>query len=136
MLLEKGEYGVLSTVDQAGQPYGIPLNYAFENGCIYFHSACSGHKLDNIERNSLVSFCVVGRTHVLAAEFATEYESVVVFGKALEAKGKERMDALIALLEKYSPSYLEEGKRYIQLKDKATAVIKIDITHVSGKARR
>ena len=48
-LLNQCEYGILSTVDQSGQPYAVPLNYAFKDNCIYFHSAQHGHKIDNIE---------------------------------------------------------------------------------------
>ena len=28
-LLNKGEYGILSTVSENGNPYGIPLSYCF-----------------------------------------------------------------------------------------------------------
>jgi len=36
-------------------------------------------------------------------------------------------------LEKYSPEYVEEGKKYIEKLDKATKVIKIEIQQMSGK---
>ena len=55
-LLTRAEYGVLSTVDENGQPYGVPLNFCVVDGCIYFHCAVEGHKIDNIEQNSAVSF--------------------------------------------------------------------------------
>lgn len=135
-LLSTCEYGVLSTVDKAGQPYGVPLNYAYKNNSIYFHCARSGHKIENIERNPKVSFCVVGNTNVLPAEFAIKYESALAFGIASEVEGEERYKALLLLLEKYSPEFIEEGKNYIAQKDKATKVIKIEIDHISGKARR
>lgn len=89
-LLSTCEYGVLSTVDKAGQPYGVPLNYAYKNNSIYFHCARSGHKIENIESNSKVSFCVVGNTNVLPAEFAIKYESALAFGIASEVEGEER----------------------------------------------
>ena len=135
-LLSTCEYGVLSTVDKIGQPYGVPLNYAYINNSIYFHCALSGHKIENIENNPKVSFCVVGNTNVLPAEFSIKYESAVVFGTASEVEGEERYTALLLLLEKYSPEFIEEGKKYIAQKDKATKVIKIEIDHIRGKARR
>ncbi|ALC17385.1 MFS transporter [Desulfuromonas soudanensis] len=134
-LLVRGEYGVLSTVGADGQPYGVPLNYVYQNGCIYFHSALEGHKLDNMAENPKVSFCVVGRTRILPDRFATDYESVVAFGVASEVWEGERQSALLGLLEKYSPAYIEEGKRYIDQKEKVTRVMKIEIDHISGKAR-
>lgn len=132
-LLIKCEYGVLSTTDNDGQPYGVPLNYVYKDKRIYFHSALNGHKIGNIENNSKVSFCAVGRTNLLPSEFSTEYESVVVFGVASEAQGAERHNALLWLLEKYSPEFMEEGEIYIGKYDKVTKVIKIDIEQVSGK---
>lgn len=135
-ILDKAEFGVLSTVDEDGQPYGLPLSYVYVNNSIYFHCAASGHKLDNIAFNAKVSFCVVGNTKVLPDKFATEYESAVAFGIASEVNGTERHNALLWLLEKYSPSFIEEGKQYIVQKDKVTKVFKIEIDHISGKARR
>lgn len=135
-LLARGEYGVLSTVGVDGQPYGMPLSYAYRNNAIYFHCALEGHKLENLEHSPKVSFCVVGRTRVLPEKFATEYESAVVFGVASEVSGEEWENALLWLLEKYSPAFIDEGKRYIDLKEKATKVMKVAIHQISGKARR
>ncbi len=132
-LLAEGEYGILSTVDDAGQPYGIPLNYVYKDQHIYFHCALTGHKLDNLEGNPKVSFCVVGHAKVLPSQFATEYASAVAFGKASQVQGPERHDALWALISKYSAAYMDEGNAYIQKHDAATRVIKISITRISGK---
>jgi nitroimidazol reductase NimA-like FMN-containing flavoprotein (pyridoxamine 5'-phosphate oxidase superfamily) len=132
-LLRKCEYGVLSTVGDDGQPYGVPLSYAYKENCIYFHCARVGHKIENIENNPKVSFCAIGDTNVLPSKFGTEYESVIVFGVASEVHGTERYNALLLLLEKYSSEFIEEGKNYIEQKDKATKVIKIEIEHISGK---
>ena len=132
-LLTNCEYGVLSTVGNDGQPYGVPLNYTYKDNCIYFHCALKGHKIDNIEDNPKVSFCTVGNTEVLPSEFSTNYVSAVAFGVASEVQGTERYNALVLLLEKFSPGFMEEGKKYIEKLDKVTKVIKIQIQHISGK---
>jgi len=132
-LLAECEYGVLSTVDNDGQPYGLPLNYAYKDNCIYFHCALTGHKIDNIDSNPKVSFCAVGDTKVLPSEFSTDYVSAVAFGVASEMQGTERYDALVLLLEKFAPDFMEEGRKYIEKLDKVTKVIKIEIQHISGK---
>ncbi len=136
VILDRCQYGVLSTVGRDGQPYGVPLSYVYKNNRIFFHCALSGHKLDNIEYNPRVSFCVVGNTRVLPEKFSAEYESVVVFGNASVVKGAERHKALVWLLEKYCSDFIEAGIRYIEKKDNATKVMKIEISHISGKARR
>jgi nitroimidazol reductase NimA-like FMN-containing flavoprotein (pyridoxamine 5'-phosphate oxidase superfamily) len=135
-ILDIAEYGVLSTVSKDGQPYGVPLSYVYKAEAIYFHCAVTGQKLDYIANNSKVSFCVVGGTNVLPDKFGTEYESTVAFGVASEVHDAERHNALVWLLEKYCSEFIEEGLQYIELKDNATKVIKIEICHISGKARR
>jgi nitroimidazol reductase NimA-like FMN-containing flavoprotein (pyridoxamine 5'-phosphate oxidase superfamily) len=135
-LLQTGEYGVLSTVDAQGQPYGVPLNYVFHDGGLYFHCALQGRKLDNLLANRRASFCVVGRTRVLPAEFNTEYESVIVFGEASVVQGEERHRALMCLVEKYSPDFVDEGREYIKLHDSRTMVVKLHIRSMTGKAKQ
>jgi hypothetical protein len=51
-------------------------------------------------------------------------------------EGAEKLDALLGLLEKYSPGFIEEGKRYIEQMDSATKVFRIDIENLTGKGRR
>lgn len=135
-ILAGGEYGVLSTVGKDGQPYGVPLNYVYKDNRIYFHCALAGQKLDDIGYNAKVAFCVVGNTKVLPEKFSTEYESAVAFGVASEVNGAERHNALLWLLEKYCPDFIAGGRLYIEQKDKATKVLKIEVDHLSAKARR
>ena len=135
-ILRKCNYGILSTVSEDGYPYGAPVNYVYLNDSIYFHGAAEGHKLDNIAYNNKVSFCVVGQTYVLPDKYSTKYESVIVFGKAVEVFDDEKHSGLLGLLNKYSPDYIEKGKEYIKNADAKTKVIKISIGHISGKAKR
>ena len=135
-IIDDAEYGVLSTVDKGGHPYGVPLSFVFNNYAIYFHCAVTGLKLENIANNSKASFCVVGSTNVLPDKFGTEYESAIAFGNVSEIQGSEKNDALVWLLEKYCAEFLHEGLQYIESKDKATKVFKMEISHISGKARK
>ncbi len=79
---------------------------------------------------------MVGRTKVLPDQFSTQYESAVVFGTASEVQGKERLDALLDVVEKYSPEFINEGKKTIAKYSEKTRVIKVDIDHLSGRAKR
>lgn len=135
-LLDRVEYGVLSTVSSDGTPYGVPVNYCLLGGAIYFHCAMDGHKLDNIFADPRVSFCVVGQTKVQPSQFATRYESVIVGGRSEEVFAEEKQMALERLLEKYSPEFLPEGQRYIDAHRDKTRVVRISIDTISGKARK
>lgn len=135
-ILKNNSYGVLSTISQNGYPYAVPVSYVYLNNSIYFHSALEGHKLDNILTNNKVSFCVVGGTCIIPEKFSTKYESVIVFGTAAEVFEDEKNAALLEIINKYSPAYINEGKKYIKISGNATKVIKISIEHFSGKARK
>ena len=134
-LLESAEYGVLSTVDGANQPYGVPVSFVLLDDKLYIHSALEGHKLDNIALNPQVSFCVVGKTELLPDKFAMKYESVIVSGRASLLMGEAKEAPLQALLAKYSPGHPESGDRYLQKLVHKTAVIALSMELVTGKAR-
>lgn len=134
-LLERGEFGVLATVDSTGQPYGVPLNYVYFNNAVYFHCALIGKKLTDIAANPQVCFTVVGNTQVLPDKFATNYESVMVFGAAAIVEAAEKEAALEAIIQKYSAAFIEAGHAYIEKFRAATHVVKISTAHISGKRR-
>ena len=134
-LLEEGQYGILSLTGETGYAYGVPLNYAYRDGHIYFHGAREGNKLDHIAFNNKVSFCVVGKTSPLPEKFSYRYESIIVFGRASEVSGQEKRDALLALVEKYSSDFMEKGLAYIKKDEGKTMVIRIDIDHMTGKGQ-
>ncbi|MHB8789098.1 MAG: pyridoxamine 5'-phosphate oxidase family protein [Desulfobulbaceae bacterium] len=134
-ILERGEYGILSTVSSNNEPYGVPLNYCLINECIYFHCAVEGRKLSNINKNSKVSFCVVGKTEILPDKFGTNYESCIVQGSVSESFGGEKQLALEGLLHKYSKNFISEGLKYIEKLNAKTRVFKISVESISGKAR-
>ena len=72
MLLENGEYGVLSMVLPDEDAYGIPINYVWDKQrSIYFHCAPEGRKLRILNGCNRVSFCVVGHTRIISNQFST-----------------------------------------------------------------
>lgn len=133
-ILREADYGILSTVSKEGIPYGVPLNFVLSNGDIYFHSASEGHKVDNLEANPEVAFCVVGETKILPESFDTSYESVIVFGIAEEVHAAKKRRALEALLKKFSPDFYERGLKFIEDNLDRVRVFKISIERITGKA--
>lgn len=134
-IIINGSYGVLSTTGDDGYPYGVPLNYTYFGNCICFHCSQKGHKLENIDFNEKVSFCVVTRSDVIAKQFDTDYESAVAFGTASRVvDNSEKKEILISLINKYSPDHFNAGINYLEKYWDETSVIKIKIEHLSGKA--
>ena len=134
-LLDRGEYGVLSVVDGDGQPYGVPLSYAFREGQIVFHSAPEGRKIKCLLPGAEASFCVVGAVERIPAKFSTGYESVIASGAIRELEGEEKHAALLWLIEKYSSGFIEQGRAYIASDTHKTRVFSLAVRHLSGKAR-
>lgn len=133
-LLYKCEYGILSTIGNDGYPYGVPVNYVCKKTVIYFHSASIGHKLNNIDGNNKVSFCVVGDTEVIPEKFSTKYESVIIFGNAkVVTNDSEKRAVLLEFINKYAPNYMKNGQKYISSDLNKPKVIRIDIEHITGK---
>lgn len=133
-ILETGLVGVLGVTGDDDYPYTVPVNYAYEDGKIYFHSATSGHKLDGIHRNSKVSFCVIDQDEVVPEKFTSYFRSVIAFGKArIVNDDAVKQHALELLVRKYSPGLEAEGAVEIQRDWNVLLVVEITIDHITGK---
>lgn len=134
-VLRNGEWGVLSTTGVNGYAYGVPLHYVYQDDHICFHCAPEGSKLVNIAQNNRVSFCVVGKSELQPEQFTCFFESVIVFGRASEVEGEEKLAALAGFMQKYSAPFLEKGLEYIQRNQDRARVYKISIEQITGKER-
>ena len=136
-VLETAEYGVLSTVSGDGIPYGTPVNFVFMDGAIYFHCATEGHRLDNIAANDNVCFTVVDSVELMPEQFNTRYRSVIAFGKAEVLENEEeKKAALLGIVKKLSPGFIESGMKYIDSSVNKAHVIRICVSEMTGKATR
>lgn len=137
-LLEKAEYGILSTTNEENQPFGTPLSYIVFENTIYFHSALKGAKINNMRHNSKVCFTIVGNTQPTFDnhEFSTYYESVMAFGTAFEVTEKEKKEKILELLcMKYLPQFASEIPSEINREIRATGIWGISIEHLSCKVK-
>lgn len=130
-ILKRGTSGVLACIGEDEYSYAVPLSYVYHNSKIYFHCAKSGHKLDAIQYNNKVSFCVIDKDQIVPEEYTTYFRSVIVFGKARILDENEKRESLEILATKYSP-YLDNTKE-IDKFIKVVTMIEIDIEHMSGK---
>ena len=135
-LLHRAEYGILSTVSDDGQPYGVPLNFCIVENSIYFHCAIEGRLIENIKNNRSVSFCIVGNTEILPDKFGMRYESTIVSGNIEEVFDDQKQIGLEGFLVKYSSDFMEQGREYIEKLGERTRVFKMAICDISGKAKR
>jgi nitroimidazol reductase NimA-like FMN-containing flavoprotein (pyridoxamine 5'-phosphate oxidase superfamily) len=138
-LLQSAEYGVLSMWDtEQACPYAVPVNYVWDGtDKLYIHCAPEGRKLRCIEQCADVSFCVVGRVHLLPSHFTTEYESIVMKGHAtIGLSDEEKMQALHLIVDKLSADYKDIADKYIKGSFHRVDIIRVEITEWSGKCKK
>lgn len=129
--------GVLALTGDGGYTYAVPLSFAYEDSRIYFHCAKEGHKIDALNNNNKVSFCVIDKDEVIPEAFNTIYRSVIAFGRArILDDDRERMEALESLIRKYSPAYAAQGKKEIEKYWDKVCLVEIYVEHITGKASR
>ena len=134
-LLEKETSGVLALLGDNGYPYAVPISYVYDGEKIYFHCAQSGHKLDAIQRNAKVSFCVIDQDEIIPDQYTSYYRSVIAFGQAeVIMDEKEKREAIEKLMVKYAPNDTAIGRNnLIDREWTPLCMLKMSIDHVTGK---
>jgi nitroimidazol reductase NimA-like FMN-containing flavoprotein (pyridoxamine 5'-phosphate oxidase superfamily) len=129
---------------QNDQPLITPVNFAYENGSIYFHGSDVGLKTESLRKNPNVCFEVDEFLGTVPAsvpcEYDTAYRSVVAFGRAqVLTSSDEKMFPLRLIVAKYAgeetarsltPSMVED---YRSSRGRKTAVVRIQIDRMTGK---
>ncbi|CAG1007835.1 hypothetical protein ANAEL_03588 [Anaerolineales bacterium] len=134
-ILQSCTSGVLAVTGDDDYPYAVPLSFAYKDGKLYFHFAKEGHKIDGIEKNNKVSFCVIKTDDVIQKSFTTHFRSAIVFGRArILTEDSEKKYALECLIEKYSPDYIAEGRTEIERDWNRVCAGEVTIEHMTGKA--
>ena len=134
-LLVKGHHGTLSVNGDDGYPYAVPVNYVYLNDAVYIHSAKYGYKIEALEKNDKVCFSAIISSNVLPSHFTAEFESVIAFGKAeLVADDAEKQEVLETFITRFAPGREEAGAKMIKGNFPHTAIIKVNIESMTGKA--
>ena len=134
-ILKNEKRGVLSVHGDNGYPYGLPINYWYneDNGYLYFHSGKKGHKVDAISSNNKVSFCVYDSGYKKDGEWALNISSVIVFGRIYPVEDfAQSMEICRRLSFKYTHDreYIEAE---IQNYGAATLCYELRPEHITGK---
>ena len=138
-VLDVAEFITVSTVDDDGMPYGVPLSFVRKGETLYFHATNEGgHKTVDFQCDNRV--CATAVTSVEAFfeddDFTTSFQSVMVFGHIREVVDMcEFKHALVNLCMKYVPEAKHGIGKAMGAEGPHTAVWAIDIDELSGKAR-
>lgn len=136
-VLDKAEFAVLSMIDEDGLPYCLPISVVRIGEKLYFHSAENGRKAEAMSKDPNV--CLTAAADVVSAEdkFTTYFKSAVVRGKAVRVTDdEEKITALKAICERFTPSNMPDFSNAIKMSLPRTAVWRIDIENATGKQKK
>lgn len=134
-VLKKAPRGVLALNGEDGFPYGLPLNFYYDedNNALYFHGTKTGYKIDCIEKSPKASFTALLEEGVSDDGWSKNVSSVVAYGLLEEIEDSDfARDALEKLAQKYYPSedLVEEN---IKANFKNTKMLAFHISYMTGK---
>ncbi|MDR1357680.1 MAG: pyridoxamine 5'-phosphate oxidase family protein [Tannerellaceae bacterium] len=92
--------------DTGGEPYVIPMNFAYLDGTVYLHSAQEGRKAGIIERNPnvCITFCsvdkIVCRDPGVACSYSAHAISVIGWGEVIYEDDFDRKTGILNLFMK------------------------------------
>ena len=134
-ILKNEKRGVLSVNGDDGYPYGMPMNHWYneEDGKIYFHCGKMGHRLDALQKDDKVSFCVYDEGYSNLGEWALNIKSVIVFGKIEIVDEPDRIvDVTTELSHKFTQDE-EYIKEEIEQHANRTLLLVLTPEHICGK---
>ncbi|MGN1136022.1 MAG: pyridoxamine 5'-phosphate oxidase family protein [Oscillospiraceae bacterium] len=136
-IADKCEWAVISMITPDNKPYCIPITIVREDSKIYFHSAKEGFKTDCLKNDPSVCISCVGDTCRQTDRFTTLFESAVIRGTASEVTSdEEKIHALKILCERHTPANMADFDSAIERSLARTAVWRIDIEDITGKAKK
>lgn len=134
-ILKSQNRAVLSVLGDDNYPYGIPINFWFdeESGNFCFHGARSGHKIDAIEKCDKVSICVMQDEGKSEGEWFNRVKSVIAFGRLHKVTDEKRIMQILEKLTEQFPT--PEGYLQMEIEKnlKAVQCLELETEHLSGK---
>ncbi len=135
-VLARAEVATVSLVTPQG-PYGFPVSPVCLGDRLYFHCAAAGRKVDALAADSRC--WISAYTDVVPAtdKFTTSYASAMAWGDlAYVTDEAERIAALRALCEKFTPANMPRFDAALARSLPATRLYALRLDHVSGKQKR
>lgn len=133
-ILRKSTAGTLALLGDNDYPYAVPISYVYANGCLYFHSALNGHKVDAIRKCDKASFCVIEQDEVHPEKYTTFFRSVIVFGRIHIIEDEaEKLETARIFGNRYNPNQEEALQKELEKGLSRMLMIRLDTEHLTGK---
>ena len=132
-ILKQEPRGVMAVHGEDGYPYAFPLDYIYMDGKLYFHIAKTGHKLDALDADRRVSFCVMDKGYRKDGDWALNINSVIIFGKIKKIVEPDETIRIVRQLGlKYYPTP-EAVEEEICRSAAGVQILELSIDHMTGK---
>ena len=133
-IIERATSGTLALLGDEDYPYAVPISFVYHDGCLYFHSAVEGHKIDAIRRHDKASFCVIDQDDVHGEQYTTFFRSVIAFGHiSIIEDEDEKIAAARMLGNRYNPNHDEALKKEMEKGLRRMVMLRMNIEHLTGK---
>lgn len=135
-IINKCDVCYVGLVDLEGNPYVIPMNFAYQNNELYLHSSPVGNKIDFINNNNNISV-IFSADHKLrhqdpnvACSYGMKYRSVQLFGNINYVDNLlEKKSILNFIMQKYTQKDFEYSEPAL----KNVKVMKVKTTKILGR---
>lgn len=138
-LLENTLHCVLSTCDNAGNPYGVAVSPIRLNGKFYFHcSNGASRKMANMRQNPRVSLFFIGSDKADEPVFALNFASVIVTGTAKELHDQQQIGEIMTRLCQFQcpDGPMDYAAKHWMNDKNSMTMWEITPTAITGKARK
>lgn len=134
-ILKEQPRGILSMHGDDGYPYGIPMDHWYNeaDGCLYFHCAKEGKKIDSVKRDDKVSYCVYDQGFRREGEWALNINSVVVFGRMRIVEDEDKKREICTNLCRKFTDDEEFLKNEMTNAFPRVCCLELSIEHMTGK---
>jgi nitroimidazol reductase NimA-like FMN-containing flavoprotein (pyridoxamine 5'-phosphate oxidase superfamily) len=118
-----------------GEVYIVPVNYAYDNGTIYIHSAPQGRKIELLRQNNLITFEMELPAQIIRdnipCNWSAKYKSVMGKGIISMRSDKEtKRRGLDLIMKKYGA---DAELNYNESSLSGMIILELRITSVTGK---
>lgn len=134
-ILREEKRGVLSVIGDDGYPYGIPLDFYYDEEAnrIHIHCAKVGHKIDAIKNCDKVSFTVWNQGYIEEGHWEYNVTSVILFGRAELVCDRAVTEKWVRkLAQKYYPP-TEDIEAEVRSAIDRVQLLTVNIEHMTGK---
>ncbi|MDP2089861.1 MAG: pyridoxamine 5'-phosphate oxidase family protein [Flavobacteriaceae bacterium] len=118
-----------------GKPYIIPLNYGFNDGFIYIHSAPEGKKIEILKENNQVCFEIESTAatikHEIPCKWSEKYRSIIGYGTVEFIHDSElKKEALEIIMKQHGATGTQNfEKKQVEF----VVILKVKINQLSAK---